>query len=157
VTDPLSCEVADFLELCNGILSQGRYLRFQARGYCMRPFIEDGDVLEVEPASGWEVKVGDVILYSVSGGRIVVHRVVKKYAEEAVVLFTKGDSTPGLDQRIYGDQVLGKVTAIERQQRRMHLDRGLMKLKGVFYARFFPFKPRIYAILGRLKRTIVGW
>lgn len=120
----------------------------------MRPFIKDGDVLEVEPASGWEVRVGDVILYRISEGKIVVHRVVKRHAEETLVLFTKGDSMPGLDQRICADQVLGKVAAIERRRRRIRLDSGLSRLMGVFYAKVFPLSPRIYATLGRLKRAI---
>jgi hypothetical protein len=154
VTHLLNCEVADFSELCNRILSQGRHLRFQARGYCMRPFIRDGDVLEVEPASGWEVRVGDVMLYRSSEGKIVVHRVVKRYSGERVVLLAKGDSVPGLGQRICADQVLGKVAAIERRQRRIRFDSALRRLMGVFYAKFFPLSRRGYATLGRLKRAI---
>ncbi len=154
MTDVLSCEAADFSELCNRILSQGSRLRFQARGYCMRPFIKDGDILEVAPASGWEVRVGDVILYHTLGGKTVVHRVVKKYAEEAVVLLTKGDSMLSVDQRICADQVLGKVVVIEGRQRRLRLDSGVGRLTSLFYAKVFPLSPRIYATLGRLKRAI---
>ena len=41
--------ITDLLELSQAILEKGNSIRFQAKGWSMRPFIQDGDFIIVSP------------------------------------------------------------------------------------------------------------
>ena len=49
-------------------------MRFQALGKSMRPAVQGGDVLIIEPVEPAAVRVGDIILYQ-DEERMIVHRV----------------------------------------------------------------------------------
>ena len=75
----------------------------------MIPFLCDGDLVLVSPAGNSEIRVGDVICYETSPGRLFLHRVIRREREQFV---TKGDALDFTDLVSPG-QVLGKVVAIE--------------------------------------------
>lgn len=148
----INCEGIDFYTLSKDILARGTSLRFQARGNSMRPFIKDGDILGIKPIEATEVQVGDVILFR-QGGRILVHRVVKRHVENEVMLIVKGDSHLRPDGPVHPDQLLGKVTSVEREGKKISLDRGVSKLAGALLWGKAPFLGcRIYRLLGKAKR-----
>jgi len=121
----------------------------------MYPLIRDGDTIEAKPAVASNTRVGDVILFSVSSGQVFAHRVIKKQVTaNEVVLLVKGDSKPQADHEVYPKQVLGKVVAIERNGRRISLDRGLRRFTGMLYARISPWSSWLYPILRRAKRVM---
>ncbi len=118
----------------------------------MRPFIKDGDMLSIKPLKATEVQIGDVILFW-QGGRILVHRVVKRHIENGVMLIAKGDSHLRPDGPVHPDQLLGKVTSVEREGKRISLDKGVPKLAGALLWGKAPFLGcRIYLLLGKAKR-----
>jgi signal peptidase len=148
----------------------------------MCPFIKDGDILEVEPIKLSALRPGDVAFFRRDGGVVQAHRVVRRVDIDGVLaLLTKGDSRLGFDDVVYAEQVLGRVVVVERETRRIRLDSSLCRLTSWFYvkiapfglwihkirirakragcvlrkiAAFSPLSPRIYAVLGRLKRAI---
>jgi signal peptidase I len=69
----------DFLELSRDILEKGKSIRFQARGWSMRPFIRDGDFVTVSPAENSSIRKGDVVFYSTPKNKAMAHRVIHKY------------------------------------------------------------------------------
>lgn len=79
----------------------------------MRPTLEVGDVIFMQPVKPSEIEVGDVIIFYKPGTReLIVHRVVKKTAEG---LYTKGDANPTIDwwsPLPYGN-VVGKWTGFK--------------------------------------------
>jgi len=118
----------------------------------MRPFINNGDILSIEPIEATKVQIGDVILFR-QGGRVFVHRAVKRHIENEVMLIVKGDSHLRPDRPVHPDQVLGKATSIEREGKKINLDRGVLKLAGVLLWGKAPFLGcRIYLLLGKAKR-----
>jgi signal peptidase I len=128
---------SNFLNLSREILKRGALLRFQVPGDSMHPFIQDGDVLMVEPANIAKVGVGEVILYYRADKRLIAHRIIRINRQgESTVLTTQGDSLDRADPPIQPEQVLGKVIMIERNSRRLRLDRGLMRLSGRLWAIF---------------------
>jgi hypothetical protein len=85
-------------------------------GTSMNPVFREGDVLEVVPYDGLEIREGDVVAFShpKKPGK-VIHRVA---AVKPWGLVTKGDNLAFVDDWILkpGD-VLGQVVAIHRQGR----------------------------------------
>jgi len=149
----LSSEV-ELLALSKDILKRGKSIRFQARGWSMRPFILDGDIITVSSVKNFSFKVGDVVLYSTAGDRVVVHRIIKKHKEGGRTnLFIKGDAAFGSPERVDIQNVIGKVTAIERKGRKKRLDTKLFRSIGMFIAAVSPFSRWIYPVGSLVKQS----
>jgi len=157
VTGIIECNSADFYELSKDLLARGVCLRFQARGGSMRPLISDGDILEVQPIEVAEVRVGDVIFFRGHRGNMLAHRVVYKTQAEngETILIAKGDTASQCDRPVCPDYLFGKVISIERRQKRVELDSGLIKLMGLLWAKV-PFVGfRLYPFLQMGKRKVL--
>lgn len=137
------------------VLKSGNRLRFRAKGGSMYPFVRDGDVLLVEPCSSEDIRIGQVIYYRARWGGMVAHRVTgQERRNGAALLITKGDSCPGADRPIVPGQVLGRVTALERDGKRIPMDRGWQRLAAVFWTPFSAYSPVLYPVFGRIKKTV---
>jgi signal peptidase I len=153
----IHCDGVDFYELSKDVLAREACLRFQARGGSMCPLIRDGDILVVQPIGFAEVRVGDVIFFRGHRGNMLAHRLVNRTRAEdgETTLIAKGDTASQFDQPVHPDQFFGKVTSIERRQKRVDLDSGLMKLMGLLWAKVPFVGSRIYPFLGRGKRKVL--
>ena len=156
----VTCEGTDFCQLSEEILTRGASLRFKAKGNSMRPFIKDGDVLVITPVDFSEVQRGDVILFR-QGERALVHRLVSRRGDEGEILIVKGDAYLSPDPPLHADQVLGKVTRVGRDGRRVNLDRGVWRWAGVRLWGTPPFwGSRVYHLLTQAQRglaQVAGW
>lgn len=76
----------------------------------MLPFLRHGDVLHVRPLPAAAVRVGDVICYAPSPGRLHLHRVV---ACDERGFVTRGDALPYVED-VPAASLLGRVIARER-------------------------------------------
>jgi len=147
----------EFAELTTALLDAGHALRFRARGASMSPFIRDGDVIEVRPIKATAIRCGDVILCRRGSGRVVVHRVIRVSRKHGrITLVTKGDALACPDGFIPPEQVLGQVVAIQRNGRRLRLDRGPRKWVNWLLAQLSPFSPWFYSLLGKT-RPVLLW
>ncbi len=105
--------------LAQEVLARGFCLRVKGRGGSMYPFVQTGDMLLIEPKEAAELNIGDVILYRRPSGTYVVHRLIKRNG--SATLLTKGDSLRYYDAPVPAEQVLGRVTQIEVNGRRIRL------------------------------------
>lgn len=154
----MNCKKTNLAELSAEILRRDSIVRFRARGGSMHPFIKDGDIVEVAPTTAPSIAAGDVVLFSVSPGLVFAHRVIKKqYRDTELVFLIKGDAKPQPDHEVYSRQVLGKVIAIERNGRRISLDRALRRFAGMLYARISPWSSWFYPILRSARRVVGVW
>jgi len=155
----LSSEI-DLLALSKDILKKGKSIRFQAKGWSMRPFIRDGDFITVSPVEDSSLKIGDVVLYLGTGNRIIVHRIINTYKKERrLILLIKGDANFSSAERVDTQNVLGKVTLRERNGRLKRLDTKLQQIIGVFVAGISPFSQWIYpagSLVKQSGRKILG-
>jgi hypothetical protein len=88
----------------------------------MSPFIKDGDVVTVSPVLRSSPGIGDVIAFTYKEtGRLLIHRVVGKNGESYL---TRGDSTLEGDGPIYSANILGYVTKVERNGKKVSLGLG---------------------------------
>jgi signal peptidase I len=115
-----------FTGLAAEILASGSTLRFRARGGSMRPFIQDGDLLEIQPLLDRPVRVGDILLFRYGQHPLLVHRVVQiappSSRDPSPGFITQGDAVLRPDGCIPTQAVLGRVASIERRGRLRRLD-----------------------------------
>jgi signal peptidase I len=117
------------------MLSKGYSLRFRAKGRSMHPFIRDGEVISVKPIKGSNIMIGDIIFYRALWGGIFAHRVIKKHRENNnMILITKGDANLNFDPPVHEDNIIGKVTAIEKNNVTIKLDSKILQLTNYIIA-----------------------
>jgi hypothetical protein len=125
-----------FSELLEETLNRGHSIRFRAPGDSMYPTIRNGDILTVTPIETASITIGDIILYRHKSG-VTAHRVVRtlkqseedslrtpqgsqnRSSSETLRFFLRGDAAVVFDDPVSADQILGKVTLVERSGRRI--------------------------------------
>ncbi len=121
----LALDGESLTSLMRDVLMKGRPFRFRARGWSMSPFIKDGDTVTVRPLRPSEPASGDVVAFLFPAtGKAAVHRVVKVEGGRFVV---KGDNVAEGDGEVGRESILGIVSGVERDGRRVKLgrERGL--------------------------------
>lgn len=146
---------ADLLELSKDIFRKGKSIRFQAKGWSMRPFIRDGDFITVSPIENSSIKTGDVVFYLTTENKVIVHRVIKKYKKDKdkrIIMFIKGDATFSSPEKVEMQNVLGKVVAVERNGRKKRLDTKFYPIKSLLFAGISPFSQWTYPFSSKIKK-----
>jgi signal peptidase I len=142
------------LKLSRDLLEKGNSIRFQAKGWSMRPFIRDGDFIVVNPVKGSAIRKGDVVFYSNAENKIIVHRIIRKYKKNhRITALIKADAPFGPPEKVDIHNVLGKVVAIERNGHEKRLDGKLYEIIGLFFALISPFSRWIYPIGSKMKQS----
>ena len=147
---------ADLLELSKDIFRKGKSIRFQAKGWSMRPFIRDGDFIVVSPIENSSIKTGDVVFCITTENKVIVHRVIKKYKKDKdnrITMLIKGDATFSSPEKVEMQDVLGKVVAVERNGQKKRLDTKFYQIKGLLFAGISPFSQWIYSIGSVVKHS----
>ena len=146
----LDIDSLNFESLARDILSGGNALRFRARGGSMRPLIQDGDLLEVVPVHTAEYHLGDVILFSDSGGQLMAHRLIHRFQREGhQILVMQGDANPREDYPVPASRVLGRVVSVERAHNSFRFTGSTHRLVGWFFILFAPTLKRVFHRLRR--------
>ena len=117
----------------------------------MYPLFKKGDFIFIEPVDIKHVSVGDIIVCR-RGRRMAAHRLIKICRDSGrKILVTKGDTFSEFDEPVYSENVLGRITAIERRGRHISINRGLYGVINIFCAKLSPFSKWIYPPLRRIK------
>lgn len=107
-------------------------------GSSMMPLLHHmRDRVEIKP--GIKVRLGDIVLYDRQNGRYALHRVVRKKRDSFTMV---GDNQWYIDYNLSYNQIVGVVTAVERNGKRIARENVFMKLYSLMLttAAF----PRIY-------------
>jgi signal peptidase I len=115
----------------------------------MLPFLRDGDLLVVRPATAAEVRIGDVICYEPPAGRLCLHRVIARRERGFV---TRGDALAYVDV-VPDAAVLGVVIARERRGRRVALDTPSARWRARMIARVAPALAWLLPLARGLRRA----
>jgi len=102
--------------MCEAVLKNGASVRFHARGLSMQPNINDGEAVELRPATAGEVSKGEIVLAQTGDG-LRLHRVVEKIASGVL---TRGDA--GMENDAPSVAIIGKAVAIEKAGGRESLE-----------------------------------
>lgn len=111
-----------FVKLVRAVLDKGALFRFRAKGFSMSPFIEDGDVLTLTSLAGTSPRCGDVVAFRrPQTGKLIIHRVVEKRGTSYLI---RGDNSPEGDGLVPKANILGYVTKVERDGKKVFLGLG---------------------------------
>jgi signal peptidase I len=137
----VNLEAPDFLEQARDMLSRNIPVEIRMSGGSMRPAIEDGDLIIIEPIKDSPVKQGDIILYQTRFDTAVIHRVVRiEKAASGRSVLTRGDASAQTDIPAPLHRILGRVRQVERAGERINVGRPRNK-----------FIERIISLIGRLR------
>ena len=105
-----------------------RECRVATSGTSMLPLMPDGSRITVTACAAAALRPGDIILFD-TGQTLITHRVLRVRRGPTLRIYEKGDNrTAGT--WIDGAQVIGRVTALERNSRTIRLDHGGWPLIG---------------------------
>lgn len=133
-------------ELLQATLSKGVSFRFKVKGFSMLPFIRDCDVLTISPQHNSTLGLGKSVAFiHPETGKLVIHRVVSKKRNYYLI---KGDSVPKADALIPKENVLGVVTKLERNGKKILFGFGperfliaLLSRLSLFYLLLLVYRP----------------
>lgn len=141
----LDIHSSEFEGIAREILASGRSLRFRARGRSMRPFVYDGDILEMGPLQADSLRVGDIVMITNAHGGLVVHRVIRLEGRaQELTLQTQGDANRTPDGEIPIDQALARLARIERGGKTLRQDSMTQRLLGRLWVVLAPAIKWIY-------------
>ena len=123
-------------ELIVDLLARGHAAEFQVHGDSMHPVIREHDTLHVEPIR--DFARGDVVLVLADRG-LTAHRVI---ARRGTTLILRGDNAPAVDDPVEESQVLGKVTYVLRNGKRMNVCNAIARTVAVLRRLLRPLSPR---------------
>jgi signal peptidase I len=116
----------------------------------MLPFLRDGDLLVIRPATAGEARIGDVLCYEPPAGGLCLHRVI---AREKRGVVTRGDALAYVET-VPDAAVLGVVTAVERRGRVRRLRTPAARWRGRLIARTAPAVARLLPLARSLRRAL---
>lgn len=108
----LGCFPSEFDGLADELIARGHGFRLSVSGSSMFPSIRNRDIVVVEPCHPEDLRLGDIVFYRRRGGH-TAHRLVARI-EGGGALITRGDALVKCDPALSCDQVVGRVTVIER-------------------------------------------
>jgi signal peptidase I len=119
-----------FVDLVCDLLGRGYGVRCRAKGGSMFPTFRAGEAITVAPVKPGGVRLGDIVLFASRWG-VTAHRVVRvRQAGEGRVFITRGDASMTSDAPVEASAVLGRVVAVERGGRTVHLTGRQARLVG---------------------------
>ncbi|HLD47920.1 MAG TPA: hypothetical protein VJA64_08850 [Desulfobaccales bacterium] len=140
-------------EFLRAVLAKGASFRFEARGLSMHPFIKDQEVITISPVQRSRLYCGDVVAFChPETGRLTVHRIVKKNAQDFLL---RGDNCPEADGLIPAASLLGRVTEVRGKNRIRRLGLGPERFFLALLSRYALLQPilnRIHQVLGPVLR-----
>ncbi len=134
-------------------LLKGEVCRMKVSSESMRPLFRAGDTIVVEQWPAQMVHCGDIIVFA-KNGEMCVHRCLRIFEEgEKVKFLTKGDATLMADEIVAENDLIGKVSVIERGAVRLRMPRMLEHIMGqMFYGVWL-----VYRTLCRMKQTVARY
>ena len=110
--------IADLEAMCSDTIELGGTLNFRARGHCMRPAIQDGDMVSLGPAGAEGWRLGDVVLARGQGG-LCLHRIVTMGVDrDGPWVVLAADADPLIREKLPLRQVMAKMVGLHAQHRR---------------------------------------
>ena len=123
-------------------------------GESMVPFLPGGSKILVSQTTAGQIRLGNLLLFEVEG-RIICHRVLRRRGQGASYTFlTKGDGRRATDPWVCAEQVIGKVTAINRNGSIVRLNTPLRRLQAVAAAALSLVGTGSLAALRRTKKLV---
>lgn len=116
------------MDMLNEVIERDENVPLKTFGLSMTPAIQGGEWVIVRRASAEEIRLGDVVIYQ-AGNVFVAHRVIRKRERDGSVYFTvKGDAHLAAEGEIAQEEIVAKVVALQKTDKRIDLDRSRWRL-----------------------------
>ena len=117
-------------------LGNGKKITLRVSGNSMHPLIRGGDSIRIERCAPEVLGIGDIITFK-RNGTYYTHRLLRIVTRGSVTrVMTKGDNEVNVDPPVSPDQILGRVTFIQKKNRTLYLKTPfwsfMNRLLGVF-------------------------
>jgi len=110
------------VDLLRAVLHKGVPVRFQAKGFSMAPFIKNNDVVTISPLQGTQPSLGDIIAFAHPETQgLCIHRIVRN---KDGFFVTKGDNRSETEESVPIENILGSITRVERDGKKIFLGLG---------------------------------
>lgn len=128
-------------------LAIGSRFKIKGVGLSMSPVILPGDILHLEVVSSHSLRLGEIAVFK-HKGKLIAHRVVDKDLKRKIII-EKGDKK-FQPYEIPFESIIGKVVAIERNDRVKPQDGGSNRIINRIIAHFSYNKFKLIMLLSRL-------
>jgi hypothetical protein len=113
-------------------------LMFTTVGRSMRPFLRSGeDMMVIEARKDSRFRPRDVVLYRRKSGKYVLHRIMAVHKADYVLC---GDNCWELERGIRDEQILGVLTAVIREGKRLDVSSRSYRFKVFSWWMLFPIR-----------------
>lgn len=130
-------------------LEKNGILIYTTVGMSMRPFLRSGqDLMVIEARKEHRFRTRDVILYRRDSGKYVLHRIMAVRKQDYVLC---GDNCWDLEPGIRDDQVLGVLTAVIRDGKRLDVRSTGYRAKVFVWWLLYPVRAVVFML-----RTLTG-
>jgi hypothetical protein len=134
-------------------------LMFTTVGRSMRPFLRSGeDMMVIEARKDSRFRPRDVVLYRRKSGKYVLHRIMAVRKADYVLC---GDNCWELERGIRDEQILGVLTAVIREGKRLDVSSRSYRFKVFGWWMLFPVRACVIytrdligKIWAKFKRTL---
>lgn len=131
-------------ELIEDVISKNASFRFKVKGFSMAPFIRDADIVTISPLPNSALSIGKVVAFThPKTNAVSIHRLVGREGNNYLI---KGDNCLEADGLIPIDNILGYVTKVERDGKRIFLGLGIERLIIAFLNKT-QILPRLFSML----------
>ena len=104
-----------FFKEVKALLDKGKRVLIQVKGRSMRPFLQDGDTVELIPATDRSVRWGAIVLAHADDYGIILHRVIRRKKEKVLL---RGDAqTRAIDVTTVNNVWAYTETAYRREKK----------------------------------------
>lgn len=136
------------------VRNKSKRIKFKACGSSMRPFVKDGDIVEIEPIKEFEsINKGDILLFS-RGNAVCLHRAIRLNGSNFTI---KGDSSRYIDGKIDKEDIIGKLLSIERNGHQIEINNSWLNKIAPFSWIWYRFIFIIKKLLKPILKPIHGY
>ena len=142
-TVPVSAQ--ELFAFAEEFLDQGKTFKFSVTGNSMYPFLRHiTDSVELERVPFEEVRLRDVVMVRRLNGIYVMHRICKMQGEK---FYMVGDSQKVIEGPLNADQVVAKVVAIYKREKRIDCKNWLYRFLVRVWSLLLPIRINVLNVL----------
>ena len=129
--------------------TENRLVEFRSHGTCMYPCLRQGDILQIEPRTAGEIRIGDIVVFRRSN-YLYAHRAVDKgkYGSVSYIVTRADRPGGGSDGPSFDEDILGVVSNATRRGVKLNLGKKDDTYGGKaffnLYLKWYIFKKRLF-------------
>jgi signal peptidase I len=137
-------------DLARELSESGQRLKLEVTSRSMLPVLRPGDRIVVQNTGAESLGIGDLVIAS-RQGEFITHRLVGLGSKEC---YTKGDNARYLDPPVPFERILGKVIAIERENKIIDLQSSAWNLANRILGRYHRFAGAMFRLLHKVRNRL---